>query len=188
MYTQHVSMLLSTLSKPFIFLSCMESLPLNSSTSWNKKLFLTASWQQIHRFKITSAPNYKQQPPCYSHYSGQAELADTLQLRTGGFRWCKVLLSACPCWRVATSAIRCYLHCPRTSKQFQQNFVGAKFHCPHALADGNHLTIRDVNEASWARGQGRGPNFFFEAEATMYEAEAKARHVREQISVYEHED
>jgi len=31
-------------------------------------------------------------------------------------------------------------------------------------------------------------NFFFEAEATMYEAEAKARHVREQISVYEHED
>ena len=188
MYTQHVSMLLSTLSKPFIFLSCMESLQLNSSTSWNKKLFLTASWQQIHRFKITSAPNYKQQPPCYSHYSGQAELADTLQLRTGGFRWWKVLLPACPCWRVATSAIRCYLHCPRTSKQFQQNFVGAKFHCPHALADGNHLTIRDVNEASWARGQGRGPKIFFEAEATMYEAEAKARHVREQISVYEHED
>ena len=27
---------------------------------------------------------------------------------------------------------------------------------------------------------------FFEAEATMYEAEA--RHVREQLSVYEHED
>jgi len=29
---------------------------------------------------------------------------------------------------------------------------------------------------------------FFEAEATMYEAEAEARHVREQLSVYEHED
>ena len=28
---------------------------------------------------------------------------------------------------------------------------------------------------------------FFEAEATMYEAEAEARHVREQLSVYEHE-
>ena len=30
------------------------------------------------------------------------------------------------------------------------------------------------------------PKIFFEAEATMYEAEA--RHVREQPSVYEHED
>jgi len=30
------------------------------------------------------------------------------------------------------------------------------------------------------------PKHFFEAEATMYEA--KARHVREQLSVYEHED
>jgi len=56
---------------------------------------------------------------------------------------------------------------------------------------------RDVNEASWAGGQGRGrgqkewaedeaEKNFFEAEATMYEAEA--RHVREQLSVYEHED
>jgi len=53
----------------------------------------------------------------------------------------------------------------------------------------------DVNEASWTWGQGRGqkewgrgrgPKFFLEAEATMYEAEA--RHVREQLSVYEHED
>ena len=32
----------------------------------------------------------------------------------------------------------------------------------------------------------RPRKFFFEAEATMYEAEA--RHVREQLSVYEHED
>jgi len=30
------------------------------------------------------------------------------------------------------------------------------------------------------------PKKFFEAEATMYEAEA--RHVREQLSVYEHEN
>jgi len=30
------------------------------------------------------------------------------------------------------------------------------------------------------------PKNFFEAEATMYEAEA--RHVREQLSVYKHED
>jgi len=30
------------------------------------------------------------------------------------------------------------------------------------------------------------PKIFFEAEATMYEAEA--RHVREQLGVYEHED
>ena len=30
------------------------------------------------------------------------------------------------------------------------------------------------------------PKNYFEAEATMYEAEA--RHVREQLSVYEHED
>ena len=30
------------------------------------------------------------------------------------------------------------------------------------------------------------PNFFFEA--TMYETEAEARHVREQLSVYERED
>ena len=58
---------------------------------------------------------------------------------------------------------------------------------------------RDVDEASWAwgrgrgqkewgRGRGRGPKNFFEAEAeaTMYEAEAW--HVREQLSVYEHED
>jgi len=30
------------------------------------------------------------------------------------------------------------------------------------------------------------PKKFFEAEATMYEAEA--RHVRKQLSVYEHED
>ena len=30
------------------------------------------------------------------------------------------------------------------------------------------------------------PKNFFEAEDTMYEA--KARHVREQLSVYEHED
>jgi len=32
------------------------------------------------------------------------------------------------------------------------------------------------------------PKKFFEAEATMYEAKAEARHVREQLSVYEHED
>jgi len=34
------------------------------------------------------------------------------------------------------------------------------------------------------------PKNFFEAkaEATMYEAEAEARHVREQLSVLEHED
>jgi len=32
------------------------------------------------------------------------------------------------------------------------------------------------------------PKKFFEAEATMYEAEAEARHVREQLSVYERED
>jgi len=31
----------------------------------------------------------------------------------------------------------------------------------------------------------RRPTIIFEAEATMYEA--KARHVREQLSVYEHE-
>ena len=30
------------------------------------------------------------------------------------------------------------------------------------------------------------PNIFFEAKATVYEAEA--RYVREQLSVYEHED
>jgi len=36
------------------------------------------------------------------------------------------------------------------------------------------------------RPRPRAKNFFFEAEATMYEAEA--RHVREQLSVYEHED
>jgi len=30
------------------------------------------------------------------------------------------------------------------------------------------------------------PKIFFKAEATMYEAEA--RHVREQLGVYEHED
>jgi len=30
------------------------------------------------------------------------------------------------------------------------------------------------------------PKYFFKVEATMYEAEA--RHVREQLSVYEHED
>ena len=29
---------------------------------------------------------------------------------------------------------------------------------------------------------------FFETEATMYEAEVEVRHVREQLSVYEHED
>ena len=46
---------------------------------------------------------------------------------------------------------------------------------------------RGVNEASWAWGHGRGqkvrprPQIFFEAEATMYEAEA--RHVREQLKV-----
>ena len=45
-----------------------------------------------------------------------------LQLRTGGFCWCKVLLPACPCWRQPTSAFelgrrrwsspqQCYLHC-----------------------------------------------------------------------------
>jgi len=32
------------------------------------------------------------------------------------------------------------------------------------------------------------PKNFFKVEATMYEAEAEARHVREQLSVYEHED
>jgi len=32
------------------------------------------------------------------------------------------------------------------------------------------------------------PKIFFEAEATMYEAEDAARHVREQLSVYENED
>jgi len=54
-----------------------------------------------------------------------------------------------------------------------------------------HFTS-DVNEASWARGRGqkewgrgRGQKFF-EVEATLYEAEA--RHVREELSVYEHED
>ena len=32
------------------------------------------------------------------------------------------------------------------------------------------------------------PKIFFEAEATVYEASTEARHVREQPSVYEHED
>jgi len=32
------------------------------------------------------------------------------------------------------------------------------------------------------------PKIFFEAEATMYEAKAEARHAREQLSVYENED
>jgi len=32
------------------------------------------------------------------------------------------------------------------------------------------------------------PKNFFEAEATMYEAETEARHVTEQLSVYEHVD
>jgi len=32
------------------------------------------------------------------------------------------------------------------------------------------------------------PKIFFEAEATMYEAETEARHVREQLGVCEHED
>jgi len=40
-----------------------------------------------------------------------------------------------------------------------------------------------INEASWAWGQGRGPKFFFEADATMYEAEAEAIHVREHMSM-----
>jgi len=29
---------------------------------------------------------------------------------------------------------------------------------------------------------------FFEAEATMYEAEAEAKHVKSQLSVHDHED
>jgi len=60
------------------------------------------------------------------------------------------------------------------------------------------IPVRDVNEASWAwgrgrgqkewgRGWGRGPKFL-EAEATMYEAEAEARHVKEQLRVHEHEN
>jgi len=37
--------------------------------------------------------------------------------------------------------------------------------------------------------EAKAQNFFeVEAEATMYEAEAKARHVKKQLSVYEHED
>jgi len=34
----------------------------------------------------------QQQLPFYGHYTGQ------LALRTGGFCWCRVLLSACPCF------------------------------------------------------------------------------------------
>jgi len=42
-----------------------------------------------------------------------------LQLRTGGFCWCKVLLPTCPCWRQpahswrrrCSSPQQCYLHC-----------------------------------------------------------------------------
>ena len=42
----------------------------------------------------------KQQPPFYSNYKGQpVQPSQQLQLRTGGFCWCKVLLPACPCWQ-----------------------------------------------------------------------------------------
>jgi len=41
-------------------------------------------------------------------------------------------------------------------------------------------------KADARKSEAEGQKFFFEAEATMYEAEA--RHVREQLSVYEHED
>jgi len=41
-------------------------------------------------------------------------------------------------------------------------------------------------KAEARKSEAEGQKFFFEAEATMYEAEA--RHVREQLSVYEHED
>ena len=44
---------------------------------------------------------------------------------------------------------------------------------------------RDVNEAK-AEAEARKSEAEDEADATMYEAEA--RHVREQLSVYEHED
>ena len=35
------------------------------------------------------------QPLFYSHYKG---VSQHLQLRTGAFCWCKVLLPTCPCW------------------------------------------------------------------------------------------
>ena len=42
------------------------------------------------------------------------------------------------------------------------------------------------HEAKAEARKSEAEKIFFEAEATMYEAEA--RHVREQLSVYEHED
>jgi len=41
------------------------------------------------------------QPPFYGHYTAYRSICvgRHLQLRTGGFCWCKVLLPTCPCWR-----------------------------------------------------------------------------------------
>jgi len=44
-------------------------------------------------------PQITQQAPFYSHYVGQTCVSRHLQVRTGGFCWCKVLLITCPCWR-----------------------------------------------------------------------------------------
>jgi len=43
-------------------------------------------------------------------------------------------------------------------------------------------------EARKSEAEDEAEAHFFEAEATMYEAKAEARNVREQLSLYEHED
>jgi len=50
------------------------------------------------------------------------------------------------------------------------------------------MLTRPAGHEAEARKSEAEAQKFFKAEATMYEAEAEARHVREQLSVYEHED
>jgi len=67
--------------------------------------------RQYHGFAISIATALTFGPSCsldndWNHHSRFTAIIDKstcvsqhLQLRTGGYCWCKVLLTACPCWR-----------------------------------------------------------------------------------------
>jgi len=72
-----------------------------------------------------------------------------LELKTGGFCWCKVLLPACPCWWQPAHSdlgedtgvlLKCYLHCLHTflSPEFRAKFqIGS-----HIVFGGTQISLQ----------------------------------------------
>jgi len=82
---------------------------------------------------IISHPSYTQ--TCISWH---------LQLRTGRFSWCKVLLPACPCWRQPLSTLSCFV----LSHGLCTFLMHISYTSPHV-----HMYVCMYSTHAWTDGQ-----------------------------------